>query len=552
MLIHRRITKKLSILMAMAVCLGILMLGAPTMAEEGPDTYTQSTITYITPSWTNRANKIGTAAITPEDLTTSGFENLYVEDWAIDSSTMDLSMAYDYQASFSTTYTGYQDILFIAEMPVGFILSVQAGEQMIKLAYIMDYDENTGVYKPIGGQGYLTVTGAEGQLVDISQSAIDRSKGPELEATFKSSTVSHEQLSASFTDIGAEGVAFSLLDYAWVLNMTQKHDLVVAQVGGEAAATVTYGVTVEMPARFIDELKRSATNQNITDTTFKITVAPTFDSIMAVQYKVDYTVEVLDVKDNTVKAGKTATFQSSVKAESKGTVADDEVSYGLSSYFELSTDGGTTWNKVEGSDNQDSIDVDAMPQKNGYLYRNVVVAGNDEETKVISKAGKLNVISYNVTFNKNTKNAVENMPADIHGALPDMPVEAPQETPAQSGYTFTGWYTDSNASSPWSFSTPLEGDLVLYAGWQRGGGFTPGEIIPPRGTITSKTPEPENLDETPIPEIEEIINTDYIDAPKTGDPGSPWLWLGTLLSAFALCGCAVRLLIGRRKYNTKV
>lgn len=37
--------------------------------------------------------------------------------------------------------------------------------------------------------------------------------------------------------------------------------------------------------------------------------------------------------------------------------------------------------------------------------------------------------------------------------------------PTRDGYTFTGWFTDTEATDPFDFETPVTTDLILYAGW---------------------------------------------------------------------------------------
>lgn len=38
--------------------------------------------------------------------------------------------------------------------------------------------------------------------------------------------------------------------------------------------------------------------------------------------------------------------------------------------------------------------------------------------------------------------------------------------PSATGYTFTGWYTDEQATNPFDFADPVTGDTILYAGWE--------------------------------------------------------------------------------------
>ncbi len=37
--------------------------------------------------------------------------------------------------------------------------------------------------------------------------------------------------------------------------------------------------------------------------------------------------------------------------------------------------------------------------------------------------------------------------------------------PTREGFAFTGWYSDSDASVPYDFDTPVTGNITLYAGW---------------------------------------------------------------------------------------
>ncbi|MFV0411998.1 MAG: InlB B-repeat-containing protein [Oscillospiraceae bacterium] len=41
----------------------------------------------------------------------------------------------------------------------------------------------------------------------------------------------------------------------------------------------------------------------------------------------------------------------------------------------------------------------------------------------------------------------------------------PSETFVKENHTFTGWYTDAEATAKWDFSTPITGTKTLYGGW---------------------------------------------------------------------------------------
>lgn len=49
----------------------------------------------------------------------------------------------------------------------------------------------------------------------------------------------------------------------------------------------------------------------------------------------------------------------------------------------------------------------------------------------------------------------------------DEVLEVPQ-SPTREGYSFTGWYTDSNCTAQWNMETDtVQGSMTLYAGWQK-------------------------------------------------------------------------------------
>jgi oligopeptide transport system substrate-binding protein len=56
------------------------------------------------------------------------------------------------------------------------------------------------------------------------------------------------------------------------------------------------------------------------------------------------------------------------------------------------------------------------------------------------------------------------------------------EDPTKEGYTFTGWYTDKECTKLFDFSTPIKGNMTLYAGWTT-------EIVVRFNTQTSATIE---------------------------------------------------------------
>ena len=70
--------------------------------------------------------------------------------------------------------------------------------------------------------------------------------------------------------------------------------------------------------------------------------------------------------------------------------------------------------------------------------------------------------TYTVTFNSNGGSAVASVTVD-----PDETVAEPS-APTRDGYNFTGWFTDSGCTAAYDFTTPVTGNLTLYAGWEPG------------------------------------------------------------------------------------
>jgi uncharacterized repeat protein (TIGR02543 family) len=69
---------------------------------------------------------------------------------------------------------------------------------------------------------------------------------------------------------------------------------------------------------------------------------------------------------------------------------------------------------------------------------------------------------YTVTFNSNGGES-----RDPQQVASGRTVNQPP-APTRSGYTFGGWYSDPALSAAYSFSTPVTGDITLYAKWSGG------------------------------------------------------------------------------------
>ncbi|WP_345065290.1 choice-of-anchor G family protein [Leifsonia kafniensis] len=75
--------------------------------------------------------------------------------------------------------------------------------------------------------------------------------------------------------------------------------------------------------------------------------------------------------------------------------------------------------------------------------------------------------TYTVTFNAQGGSAVKAITAQKGKKF-----TAPKD-PTRTGYAFKGWFTNSDASKKWVWSTPANGNVKLYAGWTKNAATAP-------------------------------------------------------------------------------
>ncbi len=63
-------------------------------------------------------------------------------------------------------------------------------------------------------------------------------------------------------------------------------------------------------------------------------------------------------------------------------------------------------------------------------------------------------------------------PSDITQNIEEGGVATRIDDPSRTGYDFTGWYTDENASSAYDFATAVTANTTVYAGWSRNSDYT--------------------------------------------------------------------------------
>ena len=86
--------------------------------------------------------------------------------------------------------------------------------------------------------------------------------------------------------------------------------------------------------------------------------------------------------------------------------------------------------------------------------------GTDTVTEDINLYAKWTVCTYTVTFNTNGGSDVDSQTV-AHGGKVTKP-----EAPTKTGYTFAGWYSNAELTTPWDFDTDtVSEDMNLYAKW---------------------------------------------------------------------------------------
>jgi uncharacterized repeat protein (TIGR02543 family) len=67
---------------------------------------------------------------------------------------------------------------------------------------------------------------------------------------------------------------------------------------------------------------------------------------------------------------------------------------------------------------------------------------------------------HTVAFDRNGHGTAPDAQEVVHGEKAKRPKD-----PTADGYTFGGWYTDKDCKNAYNFSTPVTGDITLYAKW---------------------------------------------------------------------------------------
>lgn len=148
--------------------------------------------------------------------------------------------------------------------------------------------------------------------------------------------------------------------------------------------------------------------------------------------------------------------------------------------LESRTSREITLKTVEGAQYRRLIDAESgewtawqtSPQFTGltpnveYTFEMRIAASGGVPESFASTATLETLPFYAVLFDKNTDDAVDNLPEMQNVGYMEL-AEEPETQPSRPGYTFTGWYTDEacEEADRYDFSSGVTEPLRLYAGW---------------------------------------------------------------------------------------
>ena len=116
--------------------------------------------------------------------------------------------------------------------------------------------------------------------------------------------------------------------------------------------------------------------------------------------------------------------------------------------------------------------------ENGMIEFDLYTGGFFSLTKVSDEGGNSGTgggsdedTSYTVTFDTGTRTAADPLGTYTLQSLTVSDGDTAEEPPARlydgNSYAIVGWYTDSDCTKEFDFSTPIEGDTTLYAKWMQ-------------------------------------------------------------------------------------
>ncbi len=163
---------------------------------------------------------------------------------------------------------------------------------------------------------------------------------------------------------------------------------------------------------------------------------------------------ILSLKDGTIKiegGGSRITFGGYIMSDSGAL---------------MSLNGNTTGdtlisidnNTIKASTNGKLSDIKSVTYRGNEMSNEEVVISDDGNAQATEKREGY----VTVTFNSNGGSSVSSQMIPSGGSA-NKP-----SNPIKSGYTFAGWYVDSNLTVAWDFSRTISEDVTLYARWEKG------------------------------------------------------------------------------------
>lgn len=96
-----------------------------------------------------------------------------------------------------------------------------------------------------------------------------------------------------------------------------------------------------------------------------------------------------------------------------------------------------------------------------YILKNLNGASDKvSKLELIEKSAEAAKQAYNVTFESNNGTKIPQQTIE-EGSISTKPID-----PTKDGYIFKGWFTDSNCTIEFNFTTPITDNITLYAKWE--------------------------------------------------------------------------------------
>lgn len=133
--------------------------------------------------------------------------------------------------------------------------------------------------------------------------------------------------------------------------------------------------------------------------------------------------------------------------------------------FELNGGSGT---ESDTALYQELFEAPADPTRTGYTFEGWFADSelttafdfSTPATEDLMAYAKWTPLTYEVVYVENGGDPIPN------GSVQHDQVVTPPEMVQRTGYTFTGWYTDSGLTQLYGFDQPATGQIILYAGWE--------------------------------------------------------------------------------------